>query len=72
MTFEEVWAQLLKKRPELGDSGSKVEITAENFRALLRQVWGQGERAGRAAGVGRDGAGVGPFGSLGGIFGRGL
>ena len=43
MTFDEIWQQLTRKKPELDQDLSVVEFTAGNFRRLLRQVYEQGE-----------------------------
>ena len=45
MTFDEIWNQLLRKRPELGDGGATIELTADNLRQLLRQVYEQGQKS---------------------------
>lgn len=56
MNFEQVWDQLKRKRPALEKPEAVVELTADNFRRLLAQVYEQGERAGnkRAANSSAD------------------
>lgn len=55
MTFHDIWNQLLKKSSSLADPQSKVEFTSENLKALLRQVYEQGEKAGRESAPTSDG-----------------
>ena len=45
MKFDDLWAKLVHKNPDLRNE-SKVTITAENFRLALRQAYEIGERAG--------------------------
>jgi hypothetical protein len=48
MTFEAIWQQLCSKKPALKTPETKiVEFTSQNLKALLRQVYEQGERHGR-------------------------
>lgn len=47
LSFGEVWSQLVRKSPSLGDDGAKVEFEAHNLKALLRQVYGQGVKSGK-------------------------
>lgn len=44
MYFEDIWAQLCRKRPSLNNPSAKVEIEADNFKALLKQVYEQGQK----------------------------
>lgn len=46
MNADEIWKQLIAKRPQLREPGAKIEITAANLRALIRQVWDQGHQHG--------------------------
>ena len=45
MTFNDIWSQLCAKRPKLNDPDAAVEIKVSQFKALLRQVYEQGEAA---------------------------
>lgn len=49
MRFTEIWAQLVRKSPKLAKDDATVEFKAANLRALLRQVYEQGEKAGRGS-----------------------
>lgn len=40
--FEKLWLQLVTKRPKLAEPESKVEITSENLKILLRQFYDKG------------------------------
>ena len=44
MTLDQIWKQLVKKKPKLQDPNATVEITSDNLRLLLKQVYEQGER----------------------------
>ena len=44
MTFDAIWQQLCRKVPKLENDSAKVEFESKNLRALLRQVYEQGER----------------------------
>ncbi len=43
MTFDQIWAQLIRKHPKLERPDAKVEFTVGNLRRLLRQVYEKGE-----------------------------
>ena len=43
MTFDQIWGQFTKKRPELNTDEATVEFTAASLRLLLRQVYEQGQ-----------------------------
>jgi hypothetical protein len=42
MTFDQVWAALVRKSPELANGDTRVEFRAEKLRLLLQQVYCQG------------------------------
>lgn len=46
MTFDQIWQSLCRKKPNLTDSTATVEMSTGNLRALLRQVYKQGHKAG--------------------------
>lgn len=48
MTFQQIWSQLVKKDPDLAKPDAKVEFTSENLERLLRQVYDQGMKTGKA------------------------
>lgn len=43
MTFTEIWNQLTRKRPSLLNKEETITLTPENFKALLHQVYEQGQ-----------------------------
>ena len=43
MTFDQIWGQLVRKKPKLESDDSIVEFTAGNLRRLLRQAFEQGQ-----------------------------
>lgn len=51
MTFDDIWNQLLAKKPALRDDAAQVTFTADNFKRLLRQVYEQGQKSKTAASV---------------------
>lgn len=53
MTFQEIWQQLCRKSPSLEKPGATVEFKSENLKALLRQVYDQGQKSAPASSDGR-------------------
>lgn len=46
MKFQDIWNQLLRKRPALADSEKVVEFRPAALKMLLEQVYEQGVKAG--------------------------
>lgn len=46
MTFEDIWGQLLRKRPALAESDKVIEFRPAALKMLLEQVYDQGAKAG--------------------------
>ena len=42
--FDGLWQRLVAKRPLLADAAAKVEISVDNFKALLQQFFEQGKQ----------------------------
>jgi len=47
MTFESIWLEILKKKPDLVSHVAVIEINSEQFKKLLRQVYEKGVNAGK-------------------------
>ena len=45
MKFDDIWNQLCRKQPKLGNADSVVEFKSGNLKALLRQVYEQGQKS---------------------------
>ena len=45
MTLEGIWEQLVRKNPSLARSDVTVEFSPQNLKALLRQVYEQGQNS---------------------------
>ena len=45
MTLEYIWNQLCRKQPKLLNKNATVEFTSQNLKALLAQVYEQGQKA---------------------------
>jgi hypothetical protein len=43
VTFNQLWDQLVRKKPDLSDDGAKVTITSLSLKAMLRQAYEQGQ-----------------------------
>ncbi|MAT51425.1 MAG: hypothetical protein CMK32_09615 [Porticoccaceae bacterium] len=50
MQFSDIWNRLCQKQERLNDGDAEVTFKSENLKKLLRQVYDQGESAGRKAG----------------------
>lgn len=47
LNVQQIWEQLVSKNPKLADDEATTEFKAKHLRSLLRQVWEQGEMAGK-------------------------
>jgi hypothetical protein len=47
MGFDDIWKQLLAKKPALADDEAVCEFKAASLRRLLRQVYDQGYERGK-------------------------
>lgn len=47
MNMDQIWDQLTKKDSRLEDPEAEIAFKSKNLRALLRQVWSQGEIYGK-------------------------
>lgn len=45
MSFQDIWAQLCRKEPSLLKPETVVEFKSDNLKALLLQVYEQGQRS---------------------------
>ena len=45
MTLEDIWNQLCRKQPKLLNENARVEFDSQNLKALLSQVYSQGQKA---------------------------
>ncbi len=44
MSFDSIWSNLTKSKPDLLDSSSKIVISSKEFKNLLKQVYDKGIR----------------------------
>lgn len=45
MTFQDIWDQLCRKQPSLAQPETTVEFKSGTLKALLRQVYEQGQKS---------------------------
>ena len=43
MKFDDIWAQLVRKKSDLSVNDAVVELTSKNLKLLLRQVYDKGK-----------------------------
>jgi hypothetical protein len=66
MTFQDIWNQLCRKQPSLEKPETTVEFKSDNLKALLRQVYEQGQKS---IPTNSDGTRKDPMDIFGGMFG---
>ena len=56
MTFKALWEQLCRKKPVLMEPDKTVEFEVRNLRALLEQVYEQGQKSASVKTGGSEGS----------------